>query len=82
MSHNISQISSQVIQMLHHLQPQLQIEVPLTTTSIITKMANETDLVKHLAPIYPKQLVLAKHLLPATILNKACSVGLFFGPLE
>ena len=46
MSHNISQISSQVIQVLHHLQPQLQIEVPLTTTSIITKMANETNLVK------------------------------------
>ena len=46
MSHNISQISSQVIQVLHHLQPQLQIEIPLTTTSIITKMANETNLVK------------------------------------
>ena len=46
MSHNISQISLQVIQVLHHLQPQLQIEIPLTTTSIITKMANETDLVK------------------------------------
>ena len=36
MSHNISQISSQVIQVLYHLQPQLQIEVPLTTISIIT----------------------------------------------
>ena len=43
---NISQISSQVIQVLHHLQPQLQIEVPLTTTSIIIKMVNETNLVK------------------------------------
>jgi hypothetical protein len=39
-------ITSQVIQVLHHSQPQVQIEVPLTTTSIIT--ANETDLVKDL----------------------------------
>jgi hypothetical protein len=39
-------ITSQVIQVLHHSQPQVQIEVPLTTTSIIT--ANETNLVKDL----------------------------------
>ena len=45
MSHNISQISSQVIQVLHHLQPQLQIEVPLTTTSIITDLVK--DSLKH-----------------------------------
>ena len=45
MSHNISQISSQVIQVLHHLQPQLQIEVPLTTTNIITNLVK--DSLKH-----------------------------------
>ena len=42
MSHNISQISSQVIQVLHHLQPQLQIEVPLTTTSTITDLVKDS----------------------------------------
>ena len=41
MSHNISQ----VIQVLHHLQPQLQIEVSLTTTSIITDLVK--DSLKH-----------------------------------
>ena len=45
MSHNISQISLQAIQVLHHRQPQLQIEVSLTTTSIITDL--EKDSLKH-----------------------------------
>ena len=47
-SHILQYISiiSQVIQVLHHSQLQVQIEVSLTTTSIIT--ANETDLLKDL----------------------------------
>jgi hypothetical protein len=48
-------ISSQVIQVLHQSQPQVQIEVPLTTTNIVIKLAaNETDLVKDLVKHEPR----------------------------